>query len=147
MIFVDTSAFYAVLSQQDSNNPRATGFWQKIMNEDIPLLCNNYVVSETLALLQNRIGIVASQDFHETIMPFLEIEWMTEEKHNFAMNLFLAANRRHLSLVDVSAFATMRRRGVNQVFTFGNHLPRRALIAYRKTPVILSLYAVFLISA
>ena len=37
------------------------------------------------------------------------------------MQLLHKHNRRHLSLVDVSAFATMRRMGANQVFTFDQH--------------------------
>ena len=121
MILIDTSAFYAVLSARDVNNSQAAELWQMIITEDIPIFCNNYVVSETLALLQNRIGIVAAQDFHENIKPFLEIEWMTEKKHDFAMALLLSENRRKLSLVDISAFATMRRLGIRKVFTFDQH--------------------------
>ena len=121
MILIDTSAFYAILSARDVNNSQAAEFWQMIITEDIPIFCNNYVVSETLALLQNRIGIVAVQDFHENIKPFLEIEWMTEKKHDFAMALLLSENRRKLSLVDISAFATMRRLGIRKVFTFDQH--------------------------
>ncbi len=121
MILIDTSAFFAVLNARDINNPQATKVWQTILNEDIPIFCNNYVLLETLALLQNRMGIIAAQDFHENIRPFLQIEWVTEKEHNYAMLLLLSANRRHLSLVDLSAFATMRRLEITKAFTFDHH--------------------------
>jgi len=121
MILIDTSAFLAVLNADDPYNRIAEEIWRSLHLNKTTLVINSYVLSETLALLQNRIGIVAVQDFHENIKPFLEIEWLTEKKHDFAMALLLSANRRKLSLVDISAFATMRRLGIRKVFTFDQH--------------------------
>ena len=121
MILIDTSAFFAVINADDLHHPYAKEFWFSLIEEDISIFCNNYVLSETIALLQNRIGIRAVHDFHENVKPFLEIEWLGEEEHNFAMSLLFSANRGNLSLVDISAFATMRRLGISKVFTFDRH--------------------------
>jgi len=55
------------------------------------------------------------------MVPLLEVEWMDMSKHTQAMELLLSANRRNLSLVDISAFAIMRRLGISKVFTFDHH--------------------------
>ena len=121
MILIDTSGFFAVLNAEDANNEIAKDFWYSLLQSNETMLCNSYVLLETLSLLQSRIGLIAVQDFHENIKPLLRIEWLSEAEHDSAMQLLLSANRRHLSLVDISAFATMRRLGIKKVFTFDKH--------------------------
>ena len=85
------------------------------------MISNSYILLETFALLQKRQGLASVSDFQKDVVPFLQIEWLTEKEHIIALESLLFLNRRRLSLVDCSAFATMRRMGVRQVFTFDRH--------------------------
>jgi predicted nucleic acid-binding protein len=121
IIFVDTSAFLAVLDRDDRNHARAQRHWESLIRQEVTLLCTSYVLVETVALLQNRFGIHAVRVFHEDIMPLLLVDWVGEELHGGGMTGLVTASRRNLSLVDCVSFEAMRRRGVERAFAFDRH--------------------------
>jgi predicted nucleic acid-binding protein len=94
---------------------------RKLWREDQILLTNNYVIVESMAIIQNRLGLEKVRDFQEKILPLIEIEWIDESQHAAIVNRVLTTNRRRVSLVDCSAFETMRARGIETVFTFDEH--------------------------
>ena len=121
MVFIDTSAFYAVLDRDDANHPAAKEAWTQLIREAARLFTSNYVLLETTALLQHRIGVAAVRSFHEDVVPLLEVDWVTEEGHRAGVEAVLAAGRKNLSLVDCMSFQTMRRLGVHTAFCFDAH--------------------------
>ena len=50
-IYVDTSAFYALLDRADKYHAPARDVWPTLLKNDIALVTTNYVVSETVAVL------------------------------------------------------------------------------------------------
>jgi predicted nucleic acid-binding protein len=120
-VFVDTSAFYAVLDRADENHVLARDTWLRLLREEHVLLTTNYVLLETCALLQNRLGIPALRAFHQEIVPLLQIEWISEFRHQSGVEAALVAARKRLSVVDCIAFQTMRESGVGTVFCFDRH--------------------------
>jgi predicted nucleic acid-binding protein len=118
--FVDTSGLYAALDADSSDQPAATEIWQRLLREREPLLTSSYVLLETFALVQRRLGMTAVQVLHEDVRPLLEIAWVDESLHSTAVTALLAANRRGLSLVDCTSFAVMRSRGIRRAFAFDN---------------------------
>ncbi len=121
MIFVDTSAFLAILVADDLNHSPAVECWRTLLEEEKSLLTNNYVLVESLSILQKRLGLARVREFHEQLLPFVAIEWVDGNHHEASLRFLLAANRRQLSLVDCSAFETMRRLRIEKVFTFDSH--------------------------
>lgn len=120
MIYIDTSAFYAIIDQDDSNHESAKRTWVSLIMQKESLTCNNYVLVETIALLQNRFGMNAVLDLQK-MLPILSIDWITAEQHRFAVAMLITINRRQMSLVDCSSFDTMQRLGINTVFAFDKH--------------------------
>ncbi len=120
-IFIDTSAFYAVLDQDDENHAAATEVWRRLLQDDAALLTSNYVLVETSALIQRRLGIAALRAFQEDIVPLLGVEWIDEIRHRAAIEMALAASRKRLSLVDCSSFLVMREVEVRRAFCFDRH--------------------------
>jgi len=120
-IFVDTSAFLAVLDADDRHHRRAKAFWTDAMTREETLITTNYILLETYALVQNRLGMDAVRDFSTIIAPLLEIIWVDEDIHRRGLSALLAANRRKLSLVDCVSFEAARDRAIYQVFTFDKH--------------------------
>ena len=120
-VFIDTSAFIAVLNANDQNHSPAKAAWYDLLQQETDLICNNYVLVEVIALLQNRFGIEAVRLFNDGILPVVDIIWVDKLIHSRAVSAILAANRRRLSLVDCTSFETMRDLGVSRAFAFDSH--------------------------
>lgn len=120
-IFIDTSAFLAVLDGSDKNHKAARPFWESIVRGEDVLLCHNYILVETSALILRRFGMEAVRVFEEDIFPILRIIWVTKEVHSAGVSAHLMADRRSLSLVDCVSFEVMRRTGVRKAFAFDRH--------------------------
>ena len=121
VIFIDTSALIALTDDQDKFHNEAKRQWRAVLeNQDAPI-CNNYVVLETISLVQRRFGMEYIHALQMEFLTLLEIHWIDESQHQAALEHFLQANRRHLSLVDCSSFSTMRKLGIQTVFTFDEH--------------------------
>ena len=119
--FVDTSAFLAVLGKDDENYARARTAWSELLEQRVTLVTSSYVLTETVAVVQHRMGLDAVRVFHHDIYPILTTEWVRGEWHEKGMGSVLAARRRNLSLVDCVSFEIMRQRGIRKVFAFDKH--------------------------
>ncbi len=117
-IFVDTSAIYALISTEDQKIQMAVTTWESTLEQGNILFTNNYVLVECFALIQSRLGIEFARALQSNIVPFLQVAWIGEQQHINIVNDVFTANRRQLSLVDCSSFETMRRLGIEKVFSF-----------------------------
>ncbi len=120
-VFIDTSAFYALLDRDDSNHQRAKKRWTDLLTSETVLVTNNYVLVETFALIQNRLGMEAVRGFQEDILPLINVEFINSGVHKSSVSALLASSRRKLSLVDCVSFETMRNLGIKTVFAFDPH--------------------------
>ena len=120
-VFIDTSAFYAVLDGDDAHHPRAKRAWTDLLKAAHALVTSNYILVETFALLQNRLGIEAIRAFHDDILPLINIEFVASGTHRSGVASLLSASRRNLSLVDCVSFEVMRTSGINTAFAFDKH--------------------------
>jgi predicted nucleic acid-binding protein len=119
--FVDTSALFALLDGDDENHERAARTWQTLSDRDEDLLTTNYVLVESFALFQNRLGLEAVRNLQEIFVPLFGVFWITEDIHAVAAAILLTAGKRRLSLVDCASFEAMRRSGVTRAFAFDRH--------------------------
>jgi predicted nucleic acid-binding protein len=120
-IFIDTSAFYALLDKDDSNHSKARKAWPALIKADNILVTTNYVLIENFALLQHRLGLDAIRGFQEDLVPLINIEFINAELHRAAISVLLTASRRDLSLVDCASFELMRSLGIKAAFAFDPH--------------------------
>lgn len=121
IVFVDTSAIYALLDGDDAKHKDAKNLWVELINGEASLICSNYILIECFSLIQNRLGIEAVSDFQNDLLPIIKIEWVDETIHQAGISALLTAGRRELSLVDCISFAVMRKLGIEKVFTFDQH--------------------------
>jgi predicted nucleic acid-binding protein len=120
-IFVDTSGFFALLDRDDADHKKARKIWSDVLNPENTLITSNYVIVESFALIQHRLGLEAVRGFHEDMLPLINIEWIDAGTHKSAVSALLAASKRRLSLVDCVSFETMRTLGIKTVFAFDPH--------------------------
>ena len=119
--FVDTSALLALLDADEERHAQAATQWRVLLETDEPLITTNYVLVETFAVVQRRLGLDAVRALARDVLPLLEVEWIGAETHVASIAALLAANRRGLSLVDCATFETMRRSGLTRAFAFDHH--------------------------
>jgi len=124
-IFVDTSALLALLDADDRNHSIAKQVWEEMVRKEERLKCTNYILIETFALVQHRLGMDAVRTLQEDILPLVSVEWMDEQNHYSSVLALLVADRRGLSLVDCASFETMRRLGLNTAFTLDRHFDQQ----------------------
>ncbi|MEW6751159.1 MAG: PIN domain-containing protein [Candidatus Latescibacterota bacterium] len=123
--FVDTSALYAVLDAADDHHPGAAAEWRRLLTAQVPLVTTNYVLLETTALLQHRLGLEAVRALERDILPVLAVQWVDESAHRAGMSAVLVAARRDVGLVDCVSFSTMRELGLHEVFAFDEHFAQQ----------------------
>ncbi len=117
MIFVDTSAIYAWADTADPNHQASVRRLQAILESDEDLLTHNYVLLESMALLQARLGLAAAIKLASDSRSFV-IEWVDDELHASGIEELKRSRNRQLSIVDQISFLVMRRRGVVNAFAF-----------------------------
>ena len=121
IVFVDTSAFFALQAEDDKRHAVAIQRLRYLVSNKISLVTTNYLVVETCALVQRRLGMAAVQALRTEILPGVPVIWVNERLHERGLVTFLAEDRRKLSLVDCVSFELMRDCGWQQAFAFDAH--------------------------
>jgi predicted nucleic acid-binding protein len=118
---VDSSAFIAAIDGDDARHTEARRIWMELLESEEPLATTNYVMLETLAVAQSRLGVDAVAALADSFFPQTEVMWVMESDHFAALGAVLAARRRQLSLVDCASFVVMHRQRMTRCFTFDRH--------------------------
>ncbi len=116
-VFVDTSAFLAMLDRAQRRHDDVANAWRGVVAADRPLVTSNYVLVESFALLQRRVGMQAVRVLVARFLPLVETVFTTDQVHAAATSAFLTADRRRLSFVDCVSFELMRQRGISEVLS------------------------------
>ena len=114
-----------MLDADDDQHSRAEAEWRRLVGGGSGLLTTSYVLVETTALVQHRLGMEAVGVLEQEIRPVLRVEWVDEALHASGMASVLAAGRRGLGLVDCVSFAVMARAGLREAFAFDDHFAGR----------------------
>ncbi|MEI6670074.1 MAG: PIN domain-containing protein [Acidobacteriota bacterium] len=120
-VFLDTSALLALLDADEARHEEARQIWTRLLDTDVPITSSNYVLVETYALAQRRLGTAAVRVLADQLLPVVDIEWVARDLHEKAVSALISANRRELSLVDATSFEVMRQRGIDVAFAFDRH--------------------------
>lgn len=117
MIFLDTSAIYAWADAADPNHSVSVRRLQAVLDSREELLTHNYVLVESTALLQTRLGLSAAAKLAKDAAAFV-IEWVDDDLHASGLRELERARKRRVSLVDHISFLVMKRRGVATALAF-----------------------------
>ncbi len=128
MTFVDTSGLIALLDGHELRHADCAEAWKALLSEDERLLTTNYVLVESFALVQRRLGLDAVQVLCGDFLPLLRVVWMDQATHQAAVGALLTAARRRLSLVDCASFEIMRRHDVAKAFTLDAHFAEQGFV-------------------
>jgi predicted nucleic acid-binding protein len=120
-VFADTSAFYALLVRTDEAHAAVRTAFGEVLTGDRPVWTTSYVIVETLALLQHRIGLAAARDFDDDVLPAIRVGWVDEALHRLGTDRLWREDRRQISLVDCVSFEFMKRHGIGVALAVDPH--------------------------
>jgi predicted nucleic acid-binding protein len=113
--FVDTSALYPLIVADDPDHAAVREAFAGLQVEREQLLTHSYVLAESIALLQRRVGLVAVRRLAD-LLPLLSVHWIDRDMHERAFEGVLASDRRAVSFVDRVSFLLMRDLGMSRAF-------------------------------
>lgn len=122
-VFVDTSALYAILDRTDPAHTAAKATLTDLAAAEEQLVTHSYVVVETFALTQRRLGARAVRRLALDVFPVVDVTWVGPDLHQRAVAALLAGSS-SVSLVDRVSFELMRERGIERAFAFDDDFER-----------------------
>ena len=117
-IFIDTSALYALGSLSDEHHSKAKAVLKELLEKERELITSNYILLETISLLQRRQGLGAANRFIGAVSENTMVLWVDELLHKKAWDYWKKRWERDLSMVDCSSFILMHSEGIKEAFTF-----------------------------
>lgn len=135
MIFVDTSAFIAIVNEKDNNHAAAIQFLDEIKNGNIrirKIITSDYIVDETLTRIRYSVGHKEAVEWGKDILASKVIEKIEIEGELFrsAWELFRTYDDKKLSFTDCTSFALMKKRGIEKVFSFDEDFKRIGFVLH-----------------
>lgn len=120
-VFADTSGLFALLVKNDYMAVRARENFRYFAENNVQLVTSSFVLAETTALLQRRIGLASVHAFNAKILPLLEVVWVDDNWYARAVQRLMAQNDPAASLVDCLSFEIMEARQIEYAFAFDKH--------------------------
>ncbi len=114
MIFLDTSAIYALADAADDNHEAALRLWQQAQDSGRAIVTHNYVLVESAALLHNRLGKDAAEKLLKDAS-HLQVHWVAEDLHQQAVSFLDTNATSGISFVDAVSFLVMGHHGIAEV--------------------------------
>ena len=131
-VFVDTSAFFAVVNRPETNHAQAVRILTQLEQDQAFLITTTYIIAEAHALILTKLGrdfgvrfLRASENCTRTIV------WPTVEDEQTAREIIYRYTDKDFSLTDAISFAVMQRLGASVAFTFDRDFERFGFTALR----------------
>jgi hypothetical protein len=130
LIFVDTSAWYAVEVEDDVNHEVACKFLSVIASGKYGVsVTTDYVLDETLTLLRSRRSLSSASVFIDKIRKSesVRVFWVEEGLFEKALDMFKQSDRKSWSFTDCTSFSLMKDLLIPHAFAFDNHFREAGL--------------------
>ena len=122
-VFVDASAWVAVVSRRDQHHTVAVNIYRRIIAEQRALITTNLVVAEAYNGIRRYSTATESARFLASLRGSSQvIKMYSDEALEVEAEQWLRRYADHdFSLADAVSFAIMRQRRIMEAFTFDNH--------------------------
>ena len=122
-VFVDTSAWIAIISPRDKFHFSARAFYSDALAQKRSLLISNLVVSETCTNLRRMLGHRKAISFLDLIerSSLIRCVWSDQELEAQARDILRRHNDQDFSYTDAVSFAVMKHFELTEAFAFDHH--------------------------
>lgn len=120
LLFVDTSAWYALLDRNDRNHVAAVRFVQQ---SALPFVTSTYILDETVTLLKRHLGHATAARFGDRLWSeeVARLVRVSSEDELRAWAIFRRYDDKGFSYTDGTSFALMERLQLDSAFAFDAH--------------------------
>ena len=120
LLFVDTSAWYAILDRTDRNHPAAIRFARQVT---APFVTSTYILDETVTLVKRHLGHAAATRFGQRLWneEVARLVRVSPEDEAQAWSIFTRYADKGFSYTDCTSFALMERLHLDSAFAFDAH--------------------------
>ena len=122
-VFVDTTAFIALLDPHDDCHDQAVHIEQALSRQAARLVTTNFVLDETYTGLRGKIQHSAILRFRDSVRQSrrLSVIRITEALEDQAWKIFARYEDKDFSFTDCTNFAVMQQLGITTAFAFDDH--------------------------
>jgi predicted nucleic acid-binding protein len=117
VIFLDTSAIYALADRRDEQHARAVGLHREVLASDDALVLHSYVLVESFALLHRRLGLALAREVDRELERVSTVV-VDRSLHRRAAARLRSGSGGRISLVDAVSFLLMEDRKLTTAFAF-----------------------------
>ena len=123
ILFGDSSGWLAMYDERDKYHLAARRSFSALLNQPVTFLVTDYVIAETLTLMQGRLGHRKTVAFGEWLLSAPQVEQvrLDADLWNEAWHLFMQYDDQGFSFIDCASFVVMRRERLVDAYTFDRH--------------------------
>jgi predicted nucleic acid-binding protein len=122
-IFVDTSAWIALVDKDDSHHKEAASSYPSLLKNHRNLITSNFVIAETYIIILNELGHKLAIDFLEKLKasPRILKIYSNEDIEEEAEPILVKYSDQDFSYTDAVSFVIMKRQKIRKAFSFDKH--------------------------
>jgi len=122
-IFVDTSAWIALVDKDDSHHKEAASSYPLLLKNHRNLITSNFVIAETYIIILNELGHKLAIDFLEKLKasPRILKIYSNEDIEAEAEPILVKYSDQDFSYTDAVSFVIMKRQKIRKAFSFDKH--------------------------
>jgi len=127
-VFVDASAWVAVVNRRDQYHPTASALYQQLAQEKALIITSSWTTYEALSITKTRIGIGQAEHLWQMVndpeaTQFVPVD---SEIEAAALDLFFHYRDKDWGVVDCSSLIIMNKLGCRTAFAFDEHFSQAA---------------------
>lgn len=132
-VYVDTGVWVAFIDKSDAFHPGAVAICEG--HRDWPLVCSEFVLSETVTFLRRKSGAQRATEFGRQVVDGRIATLLRSEPQDWAVGLSLIDQfpEQRLSFTDATSIALLRRFDITKVAAFDKHFsivaPEREILS------------------
>ncbi|MBN1167771.1 MAG: type II toxin-antitoxin system VapC family toxin [Methanospirillaceae archaeon] len=130
LVFVDTSALYALFNENDTDHQSAVTCMHDLVNDQFTFLISNFIIDEIYTLLLTKANLSTALFVVEYLIKEWIIKHVETEDEDKALNILRSSIDKTYSYTDATTFALMERLKIGSAFSFDNHFFQYGLIVY-----------------
>ena len=126
-VFIDTSAWLAILDENNPHNAEAREYFTSLLTQSTRPVTNNIVVDEVLQEVKSRFESTTAKQFlailDESVLSVnLRVDWISRRIRRIALDNYFKNKNDQLKIRHFYIFESLKRKRADFVFSFDTNL-------------------------
>lgn len=126
-VFIDSSAWYALLHAEQAEHDAAKDYFLKLLESRARLFSTITEINQAVFLIKRDCGLASAQEFTKVIdeaalTTNLHISWLTRRLRRNSLKHFFSFKESEIELRHCIIFEEIRKKKINIIFSFDKRL-------------------------